>query len=76
MSLEQEADARQEKTVSTSINIWYEPRTQSIHLVFKDFDLITTVSEKPGLKRCHAHLFGHLRTILQKEGKWPGDSTT
>jgi hypothetical protein len=64
---------RRGKTISTRVSIWYKPESQSIALCFKDFGLITTVSDKLGRKRCHRHLYNHLRNILDRQGVWPQD---
>ena len=62
---------KQGKTLTTTINLWHKPNSKSITISFKKFDLISTVSEKSGTKRCHQHLYDHLRNMLKREGLWP-----
>jgi hypothetical protein len=32
---------------------------------------ITTVNDKPDLKRYHRKLFGHFKQLLREKGRWP-----
>jgi hypothetical protein len=66
-----------EKTVYLDrARIWAEhkptkehPDKVDIRIALND-ELISTVNNVSG-ERCHPHMFGHLRAIIQKEGKWP-----
>ena len=58
------------KTLATTVNLWYKPDSESIPISFKEFGQISPVSEKPGTKRWHQHLYNHLRNMLKREGLW------
>jgi len=58
------------KTVYLKVGIFANEKTGQIHITSPS-NFITTVNNIPGRKRCHPHLYGKLRDVLQREGKWP-----
>ena len=56
------------KSVTLKVRVWLGERDRRIRLVSPS-NFISTVADTPG-KRYHPHLYGKLRAILKKQGKW------
>ena len=62
------------KSVSITVNVWYQPKTAHIHISSNEESFITTVNMKPGSDRCHRNLYLKLRKVLEAHGKWPPEA--
>ena len=63
------------RTVYLAVGVWYDEDTDSIHITLPSGQdrFHTTVNNKPGSKRRHENLYGHLKRILVEHGRWPAD---
>jgi len=62
-------------TITVALGVWAKQKKAdgpiTIRLSAGRKNFITTVNNKPGSKRYHKKLFGHLKKSLRDNGRWP-----
>jgi hypothetical protein len=69
MQTRSDKDERVPKTITRTVSIWYDEKTEHIHLAVPETDWFhSTINNREGSVRQHANLFKKLGKLLRDAG--------